>query len=96
MESEYHSTVKTAVKEAEAYVDNSRKEQAVYIKQLKKDLLFFEKTQSEMLEQTLLTESSKMEEEAVGLKRQMKVRQEEKADQISELLKEEVLSLLWR
>ena len=95
-EIEYHNAVKNSVKSAEKYVDDSRKEQTAYIEELKQSLLFYEKTESEMLEQTLFIESEKMEITASGLKEQMKIRKEDKADQISELLKEEVLSLLWR
>lgn len=95
-ESEYHSAVKAAVKEAEGYVEKCRKEQAAFVENLKQKLLYFEQTQSDMLEQTLKIESGIMEEEAVGRKEQMRRRQEEKADEISQLLKEEVLSKLWR
>ena len=95
-ESEYQGAVKKAVKEAESYVDDRRKEQAAYIEKLKQDLHMFEKTDSEMLEQMLIAESESMEEEMIKLKEQMKIRQEEKADRISGFLKEEVLSLLWQ
>ena len=95
-ESEYHSSVKHAVKEAESYVENRRGEQAAYIERLKRNLVSFEKAEGDVLEQTLLDECKKMEGEAAKLKGQMKARQEGKADHISKLLKEEVLSLLWR
>ena len=95
-ESEYHSDVKTAVKEAENYVENRRKEQNVYISELKQNLAFFEKTENDKLEQRLIAEGERMEEEAVRLKKQMKIHQQEKADKISEILKEEVLSRLWQ
>ena len=95
-ESEYHNAIKKAVKSAEKYVDDSRKEQAAYIEGLKQDLYFFEKTGSEELELMLSAESEKMETEAVRLKEKMKLRQEEKADRISDSLKKEVLSLLWQ
>jgi hypothetical protein len=95
-EYEYHSTVKHAVRDAEKYVENSRKEQAKHIEELRQKQLFFEKTENEIMEQTLLTESKRIEEKAARLKEQMKARQEDKADMISKRLKEEVLSLLWR
>ena len=95
-ENEYHNTVKNAVKEAEKYVDARRKGQAAFVERLKQDLHLYEKTEAEKLEQALTAENEKMEREAERLKKRMKARQEKKADRISELLKEEVLSLLWR
>jgi len=95
-ESEYHSTVKNAIRDAENYVENRRKEQEAYIGGLRQELILFETAGNETLEQALLTESGKMEEEAARLKTQMKARQCGRADQISKHLKEEVLSLLWR
>ena len=95
-ESEYHSDVKTAVREADNYVKNRRKEQESYIEELKQKLALFEKTESDMLERRLIADSGRMEEEAVKVKKKMKIRQQEKADKISDILKEEVLSRLWR
>ena len=95
-ESEYDSVIKHAVKEAENYVESRRNEQTAEIEELKRKLVAFEMTENEALEQTLIDEGEKMETEAARLKEQMKIRQEEKADRISELLKEEVLSLLWQ
>jgi len=93
-ENEYHNVVRDSVKDAESYVERRRKEQADDNDRLKRKLEFFEKTESELLEQKLLAESERMERKAERLKEKMRIRQEEKADQISELLKEEVLSLL--
>ena len=95
-ENEYHNAVKNAVKEAEKYVDDRRREQTAFIERLKNDLRVYEKTESKKLEQALSAENDKMEKEAVRLKKQMMSLKEKKADRISELLKEEVLSLLWR
>ena len=95
-EIEYQSTVKNAVKDAEKYVDDRRDEQTAYIEELKRSLHDFEKTEGVKFEKMLAAESAKMENEAARMKKHMKLRQEEKADRISELLKEEVLSLLWR
>jgi len=96
VESEYHSGMKRAVKEAEKYVENRRNGQKAHIEELKQKLTFFEKTENEKLEQTLLAESERLEEEAAKLKVLMKTRQMEKAEHISGRLKEEVLFLLWR
>jgi len=95
-ENEYHITMKQAVIEAENYVENRRNERTAHIEELKQKLILFEKSESEKLEHTLLAESKKMEEEAARQKKQMKARQGEKADQISQLLKEEVLRSLWQ
>ena len=95
-ETEYNTSVKAAAKGAGKYVDSRREQQAAYITGKKKEFSAFEKTESEKLEQSLIAESEKLEKEAAALKAKMRVRQEEKADRISELLKEEVLSLLWR
>ena len=95
-EEEYGGTVKNAVDEAEDYVEGRRKEQAEYIEQLKQELFLFEAAENEKLELSLTSEREKMEREAARLKNHMKDRQQEKADRIGELLKEEVLSLLWR
>jgi len=95
-EDEYHSVIKDAIREAEEYVYDRRKEQAAFIEELKQDLHYFEIAGNEQLERALAGESEKLEKEAARLKKSMKTRQEEKAEWISELLKEEVLSLLWR
>ena len=95
-ESEYHSAMKHAVKEAEAYVDRRREEQTAYIEEQKRKLLFFEEFEGEALEQKLIDESARLEEEAAKQKDRMRKCQEDKADRISTLLKEEVLSLLWQ
>ena len=95
-EEEYDSAVKDAVAEAEKYVDSRRKEQAEYTEEMRQELSAYERAESEKLELALAAESAKMESKAVILKQHMKARQMEKADWISELLKEEVLSLLWR
>jgi len=95
-ENDYHTAVRNAVKEAEKYVEACRKEQAAYIEGLRLDFQAYEKEESIKLEQTLSSESAAMETEAARLMKKMKDRQTEKAGRISELLKEEVLSLLWR
>ena len=95
-EKEYHSAVKEAVRDAEKYADNRRAEQVVYLEEQKQTWRLFESAEGEKLEQALLVESEKLEEEAVKLKEQMKLRQTEKADWISERLKERVMSLLWQ
>jgi len=95
-EDEYHIAVKGAVKEAEKYSDDRKSDQAAYIEQLKRDWHAFEQAENERLERELLAQEKNMEAEAAELRARMKLRQQEKADEISERLKEEVLSLLWQ
>jgi len=95
-ENDYRDAIKAAVEEGEQYVAGRRKEQESLINKLRADFRDYEESESEKLERTLLEECDRMENEAVRFKIEMKRRQEEKADQISQRLKEEVLSLLWR
>ena len=95
-EEEYFRAVKDAESDAGEYVNGRRKEQSVFIGELKQETYLYEKSESEKLERALSEEYERMEKEADRLKKRMKTRQREKADWISELLKEEVLSLLWR
>lgn len=95
-ENEYQRAMKAAVEDAEKYADDRRQEQTAYVGELKRDLSHFEKTESEKLEQELTAQSAEMEKEAVRLKEQMRTIQQEKADQISERLREEVLFLIWQ
>ena len=95
-EIEYNSAIKAAVENAGKYVDDRRQEQQAYIAGIKSDLDSFERTESEMLEQTLSFECSKMEQEADRRKEQMRALKEKSADKIAQRLKEEVFTLLWQ
>ena len=92
-ESEYHAAVNTAVKKGENYADNCRKKQSAYIETLKRDWDLFEKTESDKLKNTLSDDEKRMDKEKEESKEKLKISQKEKADTISERLKEEVLSL---
>ena len=95
-ESEYGSAMRSAIREAEAYAGERRREQEAYEEELKREWHRFEEEQNGALEKALALEEERMEAEAIILKERMRLRQEEKADEISERLKEEVLSQLWR
>jgi len=95
-EDEYHDVMKHSLKEAENYVGDRRNEQEAYIEQLKRNLVVFEENENDRLEESLLVECGRMEDEAARLKEQLRICQQEKADRISGHIKEEVLSLLWR
>jgi len=92
-ESEYHAAVENAVENAGIYTDDCRKKQSAYIEVLKQDWDSFEKAESDKLENMLLKDEQKMEAEMEELRKRLKISQSEKADIISERLKEEVLSL---
>jgi hypothetical protein len=95
-EAEYHGAVKKAAQKAEAYAESQKNEQAAYLEELKREWQLFEKAENAKLDKALLDDELKMENESIKLKAQMKTRQGEKADLISERLKKEVLSLIWR
>jgi hypothetical protein len=95
-ESEYHSYIKQSVKDAENYVETSRKKQTDYRGELEREFAAFEESESELLEHRLLLQCERMERQAANLKEQMKARQQEKVEQISKHLKEEVLAALWQ
>ena len=95
-ESEFQAALRGAVEEAEQYVDDRRSEQAAYVEELKREWHLFEQTEADELERALAAEGQRMEEEALRIKEQLRTRKEREEDRISEGLKEEVLSLLWR
>lgn len=95
-EKEYHSAMRAAVENAEKYIDESRKEQQVYIAEMKRDFDSFEKAETERLEQALALECGNMEQEAERRKARMRALKEEHTEKISQRLKEEVLALLWQ
>jgi len=92
-ENEYHSAVMKAAREAEHYAADRKKKQHAYFEQLRREWERFEKSENEKLEKTLAEVEHKLEKDTAQMKRQLKASQEKKAGQISERLKEEVLSL---
>jgi len=95
-EQEYQTAVKAAVDKAEHYAHDREQEQITFYEEGKKDWRRFEETESEKLKQTMAADGDIMEEQAIRLRKEMKLRQLEKADEISERLMEEVLSTLWQ
>ena len=92
-EKEYDNSVKNAVKAAEDYAGERRKEQSAYIENLKLEWQNFEKSENNKLIETLSENERKLEIKAAELKNLLKISQKKKAELISERLKEEVLSL---
>ena len=92
-ENEYHAAMKNAVKDAEDYSDECRKKQAAYIEELKQKWHLFEDSEKSKLEKMLFENGQKLEIKAAELKERLRTGQKKKADQISERLKKEVLSL---
>jgi len=92
-ENEYHSAVMKAVREAEHYAADRKKRQSAYFEQLRREWERFEKAENGKLEKMLSEVEQKLEKDTAQLKRQLKASQEKKAGQISERLKEEVLSI---
>ena len=95
-ESEYHDAMRTAVWNAEKYVDDRRKTQREFIADLKRSIDLFEQAEAERLEETLALECYKMEQESDRRKEKMRALKEESADRIARSLKEEVLTELWQ
>ena len=92
-EGDYHYAIDAAVKEAEKYATDSRMRQSAYLDQLRADFHSFERSEREKFEMTLSENMLKMDEENTAAKARLKACQFSKAEQISERLKKEVLSL---
>ena len=91
-EKEYHSTIKNAVTEAERYADDCKTKQNVYIEELEREWYTFERAENEKLEKALSEAEHKLETETALAKERLKNCQRKKLDEISERLREEVLS----
>ena len=92
-ENDYHYAIDDAEKEAEKYALDKRKQQGAHLEQLRADFHAFEKSEREKFETTLSDSMRKMDEENAAKKARLKACQIRKAEQISERLKKEVLSL---
>jgi len=92
-EHDYHDGVKKAIAEAEAYADERKKKQIVYVDWQKREWERFEKSENAKLEKKLAAAEQRLEKETAEMKNRLKTAQEKKVNQISERLKEEVLSL---
>jgi len=92
-EDEYHDAVENAAKKAEDYAGERKKNQNAYIEELKHNWRLFETSENEKLALRLSGDEQKLEAEMDELKKRLTVSRDKKADQISERLKKEVLSL---
>jgi len=90
-EHEYHNTLRHSVSEAERYIDERKKDQAVYLENLKYEWYLFEKNEKEALEKSLAEAETKMEAEAKIKKESLRSLQAEKLEEISERVAREVL-----
>jgi len=95
-ENEYHAKVKSYVAEAEKYVDLCKQKQSAYMENLKYEWYVFEKGEKEKFERDLADTEKRIDAETAVKKERLKTRQEENIEALSERLKEEVLSFVWR
>jgi len=93
-ENEYHAAMKNTFEEAEKYAGDSKKEQDDYIENLKLGWHSFETSENETLAKMLEENEKKLDAETAELKKQLSVRQKDKAGPISERLKKEVV--IWQ
>ena len=92
-ENEYNDAVGKAAERAEAYAEDRRKEQRAYIADLRLEWEVFEKAENDKLKNSLVEAEHRMEQETIQIKEHLKAAQEQKAEEISERLKREVLSV---
>ena len=92
-ENDYNYALSSAVKEAEQYAAEARAQQSAWQDKLRQDFRHFEKAERDRFEETLSESMRKMDEENTAAKELMRTRQQKKAGEISDRLKEEVLSL---
>lgn len=92
-ENEYIEAVKRADAEAEIYAKDCLNRQTAKFIKLKQEWERFEKDENKNLKDMLSEAEQRIEKETAKMKERLKVRQQEKADIISERLKEEVLSI---
>ena len=89
----YQEAVKDAVDAAEKYVGERRDEQSAFIKSLEEDWDDFEQKENTVLTEKLTSNEVQQEAALEKRKEDLRIRQQLKADAISERLKEEVLNL---
>ena len=95
-EGEYLQTIKNAVTEAEAYVDQRKRLQANAYEQAQYELYKFETAENEKFT-AAITENERALERAAEIKKtELKARQAEKQEPIGERIKDEVLNFIWR
>ncbi|MCL2164317.1 MAG: hypothetical protein FWH55_07980 [Oscillospiraceae bacterium] len=93
IESDYHKAVDDAVEKADVYVTACRQDQRVFFSELDREWELFEAAEQKKFDIKLKEEEHRMEKELASRKIQLKARQQDFAELISERLKKEVLSL---
>jgi len=92
-EGDYYAALKNAAQKSGEYAAKCKREQSDFIDSLARGWDAFEKAENDKLKDTLAADERRMEEETKNLKERLRDRQRERADTISERLKEEVLAL---
>ena len=95
-EDAYHETVRAHIRDAEKYVDESKKRQSGNVENLKYEWYLFDKSEREKFERDLENEEKRVEREAAESKERLLTMQRAKIEEISERLAGEALSLIWR
>jgi len=95
-EGEYLQTIKNAVTEAEAYVDQRKRLQANAYEQAQYELYKFETAENEKFTAAIIENERALERAAEIKKAELKARQAEKQEPIGERIKDEVLNFIWR
>ena len=93
VEHDYHVSMENALVKSQSYTDERKKEQSGYIENLKHDWQLFEKSENDKLEKTLAENERILEAKMTEFIEQLKTKQKNKADMISERLKKEVILL---
>ena len=95
-EDEYLQTIKNAVAEAEAYVDERKRQQEIAFEKAQYEWYKFETAEDEKFT-AVITENERTLEQAAEIKKaELKARQAKKIEPIGERIKEEVLDFIWR
>ena len=94
-EDKYRASVHEAVINAENYVDEVKKKQSVEFEGVRYGWYLFEKGETEKFTKKITDDESRLEKEAEEKKIILKKLRDEKIEEISERLKEEVLSFAW-
>lgn len=92
-EKEYQCAVRDAVRDAKKYASNCEKKQNAYLEDLKQEWRLFEQDERDNFEEQLSENEKALEADLAERRERLRRLQEKKAAQISDRLKEEVLSL---
>jgi hypothetical protein len=92
-EKDYNKSVDKAMADAKLYVDGKRKIQNDHVEELKREWYLYAKSENEKFLDMLLEKEREIDNESDTRKAELRAMQLEKAEAISERIKEEVLSL---